>query len=752
MVRAALACLAGTCALLCWPGLPGVSTVAWVTVALVGAAVALRTWPIAMLAVGFGSTWLVVSHRLEERLDPRLEGVTLSIRGSVASVPQTRPEGVRFRFATEASDGLPPLVELTWYEPDWRPRPAERLDLDVRLRRPRGFANPGGFDVEARMLREGIGATGYVRAARNDGRDWRDVARHPVLVARGAAYDAIRDSLGDRPATGIVAGLAVGLQDALSREQWRDLARSGTSHLMAISGMHIGMLAAIAAWIAMRAARWRQRRGARGTARDVAVVAGTATAMVYALLAGWSVPTQRTVLMIALVAVALRLRRRLGGDDALALGVLAVLALDPLAPLAIGFWVAVILFAGSGFLHRPTLAGAFAHVQLAVTVGLVPVLAGGFGSVSLVSAFVNVVAIPLYTIVIVPAVLLGTALVCVVPAAGQVVLEWVAWLIEFTWPLIAASSALPFATWGLAALPWAGFVALGVGALAALAPLPPAGRLAGLVIVVACSAWRPAPPALGEARVTILDVGQGLAAVVQTRGHVLVYDAGPVFRSGTDTGQLVVEPFLRSRGVRRIDVLVASHDDDDHVGGAASLVKLTAVERLVASGSSLDALGAVQRCRAGQEWTWDGVEFEWLHPVDPLLPRDNDRSCVLAVRAGRRGVLFAGDAERIAEIEMLERGRIVVTDVVVVPHHGSRTSSSERFVAALEPRWAVVSAGHRNRWGFPAASVVARWEAAGAEVLRTADSGAIDFELRPDAPLASPVRWRVAHSRPWADP
>jgi competence protein ComEC len=737
--------------------LPGVSTVAWVTVALVGAAVALRTWPIAMLAVGFGSTWLVVSHRLEERLDPRLEGVTLSIRGSVASVPQTRPEGVRFRFATEASDGLPPLVELTWYEPDWRPRPAERLDLDVRLRRPRGFANPGGFDVEARMLREGIGATGYVRAARNDGRDWRDVARHPVLVARGAAYDAIRDSLGDRPATGIVAGLAVGLQDALSREQWRDLARSGTSHLMAISGMHIGMLAAIAAWIAMRAARWRQRRGARGTARDVAVVAGTATAMVYALLAGWSVPTQRTVLMIALVAVALRLRRRLGGDDALALGVLAVLALDPLAPLAIGFWlsfvaVAVILFAGSGFLHRPTLAGAFAHVQLAVTVGLVPVLAGGFGSVSLVSAFVNVVAIPLYTIVIVPAVLLGTALVCVVPAAGQVVLEWVAWLIEFTWPLIAASSALPFATWGLAALPWAGFVALGVGALAALAPLPPAGRLAGLVIVVACSAWRPAPPALGEARVTILDVGQGLAAVVQTRGHALVYDAGPVFRSGTDTGQLVVEPFLRSRGVRRIDVLVASHDDDDHVGGAASLVKLTGVDRLIASGSSLDALGAVQRCRAGQEWTWDGVEFEWLHPVDPLLPRDNDRSCVLAVRAGRRGVLFAGDAERIAEIEMLERGRIVVTDVVVVPHHGSRTSSSERFVAALEPRWAVVSAGHRNRWGFPAASVVARWEAAGAEVLRTADSGAIDFELRPDAPLASPVRWRVAHSRPWADP
>ena len=757
VVRAALACLAGACTLLCLPVLPSTAAVAWTTAAAVGAAVVLRAWPVVMLAVGFGSAWLAVSQRLDERLEPRLEGKTLSIRGSVASVPQTRREGVRFRFATEPSAGLPPLVELTWYEPAWRPRPAERLQLEVRLRRPRGFANPGGFDAEARMLREAIGATGYVREARSEGRGWRDVARHPVLVARGAAYDAIRDALGDRPATGIVAGLAVGLQDALSREQWRDLARSGTSHLMAISGMHIGMLAAMAAWLAMQVARWRQRRGARGAARDLAVVAGTVTAMVYALLAGWSVPTQRTVLMIALVALALRLRRRLGGADALALGVLAVLALDPLAPLAIGFWlsfvaVAVILFAGSGFLHRPTVAGAFTQVQLAVTVGLVPVLAGGFGSVSLVSAFVNVVAIPLYTIVIVPAVLLGTAVACALPKVGQGVLEPVAWLIEFTWPLIAASSALPLATWGLAALPWPGFLALALGALAALAPLPTAGRLAGLAMVVACCAWRSEPPGPGEARVTVLDVGQGLAAVVQTRGHVLVYDTGPMFRSGTDTGQLVVEPFLRSRGLRHVDVLVASHDDDDHVGGAASLTKLIAVDRLVASGASLDLLGVVESCRAGREWTWDGVRFEWLHPVDPLLARDNDRSCVLAVRAGGRGVLLAGDAERSAEAEMLERGRIAAMDVVVVPHHGSRTSSSDAFVAALRPRWAVVSAGHRNRWGFPAAPVVARWEAVGAEVLRTADSGAIDFELRPGEALAAPVRWRVAHRRPWADP
>jgi competence protein ComEC len=757
VVRSACAFLAGCCAVLSLAVLPAGSTVATGIAAAALIAAVLRAWPILMLALGFGAAWHEVSDRLSQRLAPTLEGQTISIRGSVSSVPQLRADGVRFRFAPDAADGIPPLIELTWYEPEWRPRAAERLALDVRLRRPRGFSNPGGMDQEARLLRDCVGATGYVRGARSEGRGLRDVLRRPVLVARGEVYDAIRAALGERPATGIVAGLSVGLQDALSREQWRALARSGTSHLMAISGMHIGMQAAVAAWVAARIARWRQRRGALGAQRDAAVVAGTLTALAYALLAGWSVPTQRTVLMIALVGVALRVRRRIGVADGLALGSLAVLALDPLAPLAIGFWlsfvaVAVILFVGTGHVRQPGVLSGFAQVQLAVTIGLVPVIAGGFGSVSLVSAAVNAVAIPLYTLVIVPLVLLGTAAVLVAPAAGTATLGAVAWLIEAPWPLIDAPAALPFAVSGMATLPVTGWLLLTAGALAALAPLAMPGRLAGLLIVIALGLWRPVPPEHGALRLAVLDVGQGLATVVQTRRHVLVYDTGPLFRSGTDTGLLVVEPYLRSRGIRRVDLLVASHDDDDHVGGAASLSALLDVRARVASGRALDALGSVTRCRAGQGWEWDGVRFQWLHPGDPLPPGDNDRSCVLEVRAGSRTFLLAGDAERLAEQQMLDRGLAGPVDVVVVPHHGSRTSSSAAFVAALTPRWAVVSAGYRNRWGFPAASVVERWETAGAQVPRTSDSGAIEFDVNPDRPLDPPSRWRIDHPRPWADP
>ena len=757
MVLAACAFLAGCCALLLLAELPGVDVVA-ATVALAAlAAIALRAWPILALALGFAAAWWDMSARLSDRLDPSFEGRTVTVRGTVSSVPQLRSGGVRFRFATVPAAGIPPQVELTWYEPEWQPLPAERLELEVRLRRPRGFSNPGGMDQEARLLREGIGATGYIRTARSDGRRWRDVLQRPVVVARGEIYDAIRVALGDRPATGIVAGLAVGLQDALSQEQWRALARSGTSHLMAISGMHIGMLAAVAAWVAGLVQRWRQRCGALGTQRDAAVAVGALTALGYALLAGWSVPTQRTVIMIALAAAALRLRRRVGAADALALGALAVLVSDPLAPLAVGFWlsfvaVAVILFVSTGHVREPGVLAGFTRVQMAVTIGLVPVLAGAFGSVSLVSAAVNAAAIPLYTLVIVPAILTGTAVTLVAPDAGAAVLGAVAWLIEFTWPLIEAPAGWVHATWGTASLPVAGWIALVTGAVAALAPLPGPGRVAGMIMVVSLSAWRAPPPVPGAVHLALLDVGQGLSVVVQTRGHVLVYDTGPAFRSGTDTGLLVVEPYLRSRGVRAIDMLVASHDDGDHAGGAASVAQLLRVQQRVASGRALDPLGGVQPCRAGQHWTWDGVRFEWLHPTEPLLPNDNDRSCVLAIRVGSRLIVLTGDVEKPAEQQLLERGLSGPADIVVVPHHGSRTSSSAGFVAASRPRWALVSAGHRNRWGFPAPAIVARWRESGAEVLQTPNSGAIEFDLIPGLPLDPPSRWRLAHVRIWTDP
>ena len=756
MIRIAIAALGGACLLLPLDALPPPPAMAALAVAGLAIGLALRRAEPAAFVVALAWSWLALDARLSQRLDPALEGRDLVLRGVVASVPRPVPEGVRLRIAVDAGSGLPPLVELTAYDVAEMPRATDRVVAEARLRRPRGFANPGGTDLEARMLREGIGATGYVKSLEIRRRGWREVAAAPVLVARDAAAQAISAALGERPATGIVQGLAVGLQDALSREQWRELARSGTSHLMAISGMHIGMFALAAAWVARRVQRVRQRRGAPGAARDVAAVAGCIAAFGYSLLAGWSVPTQRTMVMILLAAVALLCRRRVGPADALGAGVLAVLAIEPLAPLASGFWlsfgaVGALMLAGAGLLGHERPLAAYARSQLAVGIGLVPVLAASFGSLSLVAPLVNLLAIPLYTLVIVPGVLVGTALASAMPSLGAVVLAAVAWLIEATWPLIAVPAAWPSSGFGVASLPPWCWSALVCGAVASLLPLPAPGRVAGVAMVVAAALWRPSPPCEGCARFTLLDVGQGLAAVVETRRHVLVYDTGPAFRSGADAGALVVEPFLRSRAIRRVDLLVASHDDADHTGGALTLAALVSVHGRAASGHALDALGTVERCRAGRRWTWDGVEFEWRHPGPTLAEHDNDRSCVLAVRTAGGSLLLTGDVQKQAEQELVRAGLGGPYDVVVVPHHGSRTSSGAPLVDGTRARWALVSAGYRNRWGFPATAVVERWQQSGARVLVSADSGAIELELGP-AGASEPAEWRRSRRRTWQDP
>ena len=440
-------------------------------------------------------------------------------------------------------------------------------------------------------------------------------------------------------------------------------------------------------------------------------------ALAYSLLAGWSVPTQRTMAMIALGALALLLRRRVGIADGLAACILAVLAADPLAPLAPGFWlsfgaVAVILFAATGYVQRRTFARSYLQVQAVVTIGLLPTLVGSFGSVSVVSALVNLYAIPLYTLVVVPAVLLSCALTLAWHDLGAWLMRGTGTMIELTWPLLDVPSRWPLATWSIAGLDGPAWVALVLGAAAALAPLPAVGRAAGACLVLAACAWRPSALPPGHATITVLDVGQGLAVVIETRAHALVYDAGPTFRSGSDTGQVVVAPYLRHRGIRTLDLLAVSHDDDDHAGGVQGVLGLLPVRSLVLGPSlpwqRFDAVrgnAGRSRCRRGGRWEWDGVTFEWLHPGPTVYARDNDSSCVLRVRAGDDVALVTGDIEAGAEADLLDATNLEPIDVLVAPHHGSRTSSTPAFAEAARPRWVVFAVGHRNRWNFPHAAV-----------------------------------------------
>jgi len=757
MLRIGLAFLAGNALIQVLPSVPamlpwGVPVLILILTVLLMALV-LRSPVGVALAAGILWTWCAVTIRLGNDLPAALELVDLDIVGRVDSLPDSGSAYPQFEFAvTQAPSGVPERVRLSWYETDARPQPGETWRLTVRLKRRSGFANPGGFDYEAQLLRQQIGATGYVRENARNAR-LAAASGAPLLRVRAWLAQRLALAVGDDPALGILQGLAVGETGAMSPQQWRVLAATGTTHLMAISGLHISMVAALVAWLGGNLVLWPSSQRWRLTAIHGQVIFGLLGAIGYSMLAGLSVPTQRTLAMLC-IAFMVRARHRVFSiGNALGLALFAVLLIDPFAPLAPGAWlsfgaVAAILLAASGMRGRDGIIRSFTRTQLAVTVGLLPILLAVFGSVSLVSPVANAVAVPLFTLVLVPLVLVGTSLAAAWIPAGAPILKAAAGLLHLSWPLFEWFAALPAALWHFPELPWPFYAALSASAALLILPGVMATRLAAASVCLPILLWRPSTPGEGEFRLAQLDVGQGLASVVHTRTHTLVYDAGPAFRSGRDTGELVVIPYLYSQGARSIDVLMISHGDLDHSGGMHSILQSMPVARLLGGPSvAVDPAGILQRCRRGQSWTWDGVRFEVLHPSDAAYERDNDSSCVLSIVGAGGSALLTGDIQSEGETALAASG-LRHADIVVAPHHGSRTSSSESLVATTAPSIVVFSAGYRNRWGFPKPEVIDRWCAHGATAVSTVDAGAIVIDVLRTG-VAPPRLFRRDHPHYW---
>ena len=750
MGRIAFAFLLGVC---CIHSLSALPTAPWwipLLIAMVAAGMARATAPCAFLA-GIAWAWGAAAARLADDLPAALEGQDLIVCGYVASLPDAMLGGAQFLMdVVEAPRGVPGRVRLAWRQAPMTPHPGELWRLTVRLKRRNGFANPGGFDYEGHQFREGVGAAGYVRDAADNERLSQARLRYPVTRARAWLAQRIADALDRDPMLGVVQGLAIGDTRAMQPAQWRVFAATGTTHLMAISGLHISMVAALVAWAGGAIVRLRGAQARGWNALHGQVVAGAFAACAYSMLAGLTIPTQRTLIMLCIYFAARWLRRELSVAHALGLALAGVLLIDPFAPLAVGAWlsfgaVAVILLALAGRLGRARVIPNFTRVQLALTIGLTPFLLGAFGSVSLISPLANALAVPLFTLVIVPLVLIGTVVVAVSPACGAWVLIAPAWVLNQTWPALEWLARQPLAVWHSPQPSLPTFIALIVGALLLVLPGVWPMRAAGALLCLPAVFNRPATPAAGDFELTVLDVGQGLASVVRTQSHVLVYDAGPAFESGRDAGELVVLPYLHHRGVRRIDALVVSHGDLDHAGGAKSLLAGMPIATTL-RGPSVHGLGG-DLCLRSQRWIWDGVAFEVMHPLGEAVSDDNDSSCVLRIHGRGGSALLTGDIEGDAEALLVAAG-LTHVDVVVVPHHGSRTSSTPEFVSALQPQTVVFSAGYRNRWGFPRADVVARWTAAGALDYTTADSGAIEVSFRNEAPVAV-SEYRRTHARYW---
>lgn len=743
-----------------------------------------------MLAIGFSVTGWRAAEQSSHALRPELEGRDMELTGVVTDMPQYRQTGVRFGFQVEDASlngepvAVPSHLSLSWYfgQPsDWVQtdtqaegdtasaqtaagsaavsspvRAGERWRLRARLKAPHGALNPFGYDSELRYWERGIQAVGYVRQGPKETPPERltQTWRHPIELARQQVRERLsQQGLAPRPA-GVIAALVLGDQAAIEQTDWLIFRKAGVAHLMSISGLHITMFA----WLAMRllALVWRQstRLCRWWPAPQAALFGGLVLAFAYALFSGWEVPAQRTVLMLGVVSALRGLGLRWPWPQVWLLACAVVVMVDPWALLQAGFWlsfVAVgILFAsGPGPAQQAhvgslTYLGRMVREQALIGLALAPLSLLLFGQFSLIGFVANLVAIPWVTLLVTPLSMLGVLWAPLWAMAAGAVDLLVSLLSAFTaWPWALFSRAQAPIVLGVLAVLGGAFVAL---------RLPWSMRALALLPLLPVMFWQPRPVPMGEFELIAADIGQGNAVLVRTQHHALLYDTGASFGPDHDAGQAILLPLMRALALE-LDRVVLSHQDSDHTGGAAAV--LLAHDKADAWGSvdtdhPLQRVRQIQPCGLGQRWQWDGVTFEFLWPQQgepPNKAKPNSRSCVLRIASAQASVLLTGDIEKKQERQLLDGHKTSLrADVLLVPHHGSKTSSSDAFLDAVAPTTALLQAGYRNRYGHPAPEVSQRYLARGIDFRSTVACGAITWQSWSPGAVSCP---RVQQPRYW---
>jgi competence protein ComEC len=705
-----------------------------------------------------GLLWaLLRSEPLLTQLPPELESVDLQVVGWVASIPHTAYRSTRFELAVATlrqGDTPIPLtgkLRLNWYESPPPLQVGDRWELTVRLHRPHRLANPGGFDEERWLFSNGIAARGYVRPYPEP---------HLLQAADRYPLDRFRQHLAERfarllpnsPYVAILTALAIGDEQGIPQRQWEIFTRTGTSHMVSVSGLHISLVAGLLFILVRRAWSRFPPLVRRWPAGKAAVLTALLGATGYTVLSGLSLPAQRSLLMLAVALVALFTQRVVAPSRILALALLAVLLSDPEAPLSSGFWlsfgaVAAILYAVVGRREEHPLR-EWLRLQLAVTLAMVPATLILFQQIPLLSPLANMIAIPWTDTTVVPLTLLAAlaggvseVLQAWLLQLAALMMDWLwqflVWLGRSRWALVYAP-APPF--WTLAfALP---------GLLLLLAPRGLPGRWLGAVLILPLLFFPVAAPLPGVVWFTLLDVGKGLAAVVRTAHHVLVYDTGPRHGFGSDAGRTVLVPFLRQQGIRRIDTLIISQADNAHKGGTRSLLEQIKADRILTPSLQAVPVAGAEPCRAGLDWTWDGVQFRLLHPPEESLFVGADAACVLQVE-GKQRLLVGGDIGSSAANFLVQTyGAGLAAEVLVAPHPDARKSLPAAFIAAVQPRYVLFSSGPREPSTTP--EVLAPYREAGAVILDTAREGSITFRLNGEA--LQPELYRQQVRRYWQTP
>lgn len=657
-----------------------------------------------------------------------LENKPTILRGYIASLPAKENRNTSFLFQSKHQ-----LVRLNWVDVPNKLKVGDQWQLQVTLKNIHGTKNPGAFDFEAWALQKGLQATGsVVKGAQNV---WlnHSTIHYPIEQFRQVMQEKIEENMPKTATSPWLMALMLGERNNIPKSNWDILRNTGTNHLMAIAGLHIGIVSGLMHLLVSRV--WRQfpKLLLKLPANEAGACAALLTAILYSALAGFSIPTQRACLMLS-VFICMRLSKRSSSAwFAWSLALIIVLMINPLSVLAESFWLsfgtlALIIYGMSGRLKPEGVWWKWGRVQWVIGFGLTPLSLLLFQECSIVSLAANSIAIPWLEFFILPFCLLSVICVFPFPMISHYLLILADKSLAILWSLLTWFSTLPFSAWHHA-IPNIFVLLMGVlGFVLLLLPKGCQGKWLGCIFLLPIFFFHYSRPDKGDIWLTLLDVGQGLSVVIQTQRHLLVYDAGPNM-AGHDAGERIVVPYLRTLGANRVDALVISHGDNDHIGGASSIMQAFPVLSIKTSVPEKFNSGLVTTCLAGQHWEWDGVTFSFLYPTEQNLGLTNDSSCVLKIENQAHQVLLTGDIERYAEEQLVLNKAPLKADLLIAPHHGSKTSDLLDFIQLVDPKFVFYATGYQNRYHFPHAEVVRRYTDLGVKQLNTVDTGAIFVKL-----------------------
>lgn len=709
--------------------------------------------------LGFTYTFWYANAILAWELPKELESKSVLVTGYISSLPELSENGMHFLFAIrqlQYGSYINPqhsMIKLTWRDALIPLKVGDKWQLVVHLKRIHGYQNPGGFDYEAWAFQNKLRANGYVITDVKNQRLRHAWFYHPIDQLRQYLQEKIKAANISSTTSPWLNALIIGERSEMTASDWDVLRHTGTNHLIAIAGLHIGMIAGFTYVFFTWCIRRFPALLLYFPAQHIGAIAALSVGLFYSALAGFSLPTIRACMMLALFSVSSLMRVEICAWQVWSLALFLILLLNPLSVLAESFWlsfatIAFMIYGMNARIKPTTLWWKWGRAQWVIGMGLIPLSLLFFGQCSLISFIANMIAIPFLGFLILPLCFLSAIFLCLIPPLGKLGLMIADKNLSILWKILTYFSSLPMSILQFDVSHYLTFISLLLGIILFLSPAGFPSKLLSIIAISIALFYKTPAPKNGEYWLTLLDVGQGLSLVIQTQHHIVVYDAGPKYGAQFDMGESILLPYLRTLAIHKIDLLVVSHGDNDHMGGVDALVKAYPIKTIKTS--VIEKISGSRYCMAGDKWQWDGVAFTFIYPSVNELHLGNDSSCVLKINNGKHSVLIPGDIEKYAETKLLQTTFTELpSELLIAPHHGSKTSGKKEFIDTVHPSYVLYAIGYRNRYHFPHPSIITQYAKMASMQLNTAQAGALRFEFGKEKSIIPPDKYRLTHQHYW---